>query len=140
MLRLRLVRTSKSSYGTFGVLHYPRAGQFVPFVLTLEDPWLANKPFVSCIPAGTYLCKRVRSPKFGNTFEVTKVPGRDLIRIHWGTDQEDTEGCILVGEEFGADEHDLPVIWSSKRGFSEFLQRTKDVDEFELEIIDLVYA
>ena len=136
MLKFILKRVSKSQYGTFGVMLRKRGDQFVPFVTTLEDPWRNNAPFISCIPEGTYVCKRVRSPKFGDTFEVTKVPGRDLIRFHWGTTIEDTEGCILVGEEFGADELDLPVLWASKRGFAEFLRRLEGCDEFELEIVE----
>lgn len=136
MLTLRHVRTSKTSYGTFGVLHYPKGEQWIPFVLTLEDPWLNNAPFVSCIPAGTYLCKRVRSLKFGDTFEITNVPNRDHVLLHWGNSQKDTEGCVLLGEEFGSDPDGLPVIWSSKRAFDEFVRRTKDVDEFTLVITE----
>ena len=52
--------------------------------LTLENPWRDNTPNISCIPIGTYLCKRVDSPKFGDTFEVSDVSGRTHILFHSG--------------------------------------------------------
>lgn len=137
MMKFILKRISKSQYGTFGVMLRKQGDQFVPFVATLEDPWRNNAPFISCIPKGTYVCQRVRSPKFGDTFEVMKVSAREHILFHWGNDIDDTEGCILVGEEFGADELDLPVLWASKRGFGEFLRRLEGIDEFELEILEV---
>jgi hypothetical protein len=52
----------------------------------------------TAIPAGRYRLALVDSPKFGpDTIAVLGVPGFDLIRIHAGNDDADTEGCILVG-------------------------------------------
>jgi len=130
MKNFTIKRVCTSEEGTFGVLLYANEA----FALTLEDPWRNNKPFESCIPAGTYQCERVNSPKFGNTFEIMSVPRRDHILFHWGNIQEDTEGCILVGEEFGILQNHWAVL-SSKRGFEEFLARTEREDEFILNII-----
>lgn len=124
---LTLLRVGQSERGTFGVL---RNGE-VPFALTLELPWLDNEPRHSCIPTGQYICRRVRSPKFGNTFEVTNVPNRSAILFHKGNTTEDTEGCILVAEEFsGTFEH--PMIVSSERGFGELLALLNDQPAFRL--------
>ena len=40
---------------------------------TLENPWLDNEPYVSCIPKGNYKCHRVDSPRYGDTFQVMNV-------------------------------------------------------------------
>jgi Family of unknown function (DUF5675) len=131
MHTLTLQRVGQSSRGTFGVL---RVGP-VPFALTLERPWVDNQPEVSCIPAGRYQCRRVRSPKFGDTFEVMDVPGRSHILFHKGNTVEDTEGCILVAEEFSGT-FEAPMVVSSERGFLEFKRLLDGHAEFTLLIAD----
>lgn len=126
---LTLIRVGQSSLGTFGVLRY----KDVPFAITLEQPWADNALGASCIPAGTYQCRRVQSPKFGNTFEVMDVPGRTHILFHKGNTVEDTHGCILIAEEF-AWVLDKPSVVSSQRGFDEFMSLMGKQHEFCLEI------
>lgn len=127
MLILDLIRVGSSPRGTFGVL---RHGQ-VPFVLTLERPWADNEREVSCIPAGQYRCRRIRSPKFGNTYEITDVPNRSNVLFHSGNTLDDTHGCILVGEEFSGT-WDKPMLVSSRRGFTELMNYLEGALEFEL--------
>ncbi len=128
---LDLLRVGQSGRGTFGVLRFGA----VPFVLTLERPWQDNQQNVSCIPAGRYRCERIRSPKFGWTFEVKNVPNRTHVLFHSGNTIEDTHGCILVGEEFSGT-WDKPMLASSQRGFLEFLNLLDGVNAFELYVQD----
>ena len=128
---LDLVRVGSSSRGTFGVLRFGA----VPFVLTLERPWRDNQQRVSCIPAGRYACRKVRSPTFGWTFEVTGVPNRTHILFHSGNTIEQTEGCILVAEEFSGT-WEKPMLASSRRGFLEFLKLMDGVLAFDLVVLD----
>lgn len=126
---LTLKRVALNDDATFGVLLLGT----IPFAVTLERPWLNNAPQKSCIPFGVYVCKRVKSPKFGDTFEVTGVPGRSHILFHQGNIPEDSLGCILVGERFD------PVngkngITASREGFKEFLRHFIDRTEFTLTI------
>lgn len=98
---LELLRVSEGFSGTFGEL---RHGEEL-LAYTVEPPWRDNRPNVSCIPAGDYLCTYRRSPRFGWTYWVRDVPGRGFILIHagnWGGDRErgfksNTLGCILPG-------------------------------------------
>jgi hypothetical protein len=129
---LTLLRVGSSDHGTFGVL---RDGA-IPFAVTMEPPWSNNEQRVSCIPPGLYTCKRVVSPKFGETFEVTGVPGRSHILFHAGNTLDDTEGCIMVAEEFGGTDM-LPIIVSSKRGYGEFMAKQISKDAFEIEVMDI---
>jgi hypothetical protein len=129
---LTLLRVGSSDLGTFGVLR----DRAIPFAVTLEPPWTNNAQRVSCIPPGRYVCQRVQSQKFGDTFEVTGVPGRSHILFHAGNTIEDTEGCILVAEEFGGTDL-FPVIVSSKRGYGEFMAKHVGRDSFDLEILDI---
>lgn len=99
---------------------------------TLENPWLNNEPYISCIPNGNYCCKRVDSPRFGNTFEITGVDGRSHILFHWGNYEKDTLGCILLGM---TQVPDLNMISKSRMGFGKFIKYTQDINEFMLHIV-----
>ena len=128
-LELRRIATGKE--GTFGALKY----KDIPFALTLERQWLDNRTSISCIPAGTYKCKHVNSPRFGNTFEVTNVQGRSHILFHKGNLDDDSHGCILVGEQYG-DINDSPGIQASKAGYNEFMKTMIGEVGFRLIIVD----
>lgn len=104
----------------------------VAFAVTLELPEKGNEPERSCIPAGTYTCKRVQSPHFGETFEVTGVNGRSHILFHKGNTTHDTKGCILVGEKYTE-----LAIGESKEGYDEFMGKFKGRDSFILSVIDV---
>lgn len=130
MPRLDLVRVLSNAKATFGVL----ISKGRPFAVTLEKPWRDNKPQVSCIPAGTYLCKRVQSPKFGNTFEITGVVGRSEILFHKGNVETDSLGCVLVAESFEDWKDGRPSIANSAQGFAQFLNEFAGVDEFLLTV------
>lgn len=127
---LILRRVGSTREATYGVL----CKNGVPFVVTLERPWLQNKPRESCIPTGVYVCKRVNSPKFGDTFEVTNVVGRSHILFHAGNVAEDSLGCILVGESF-APVKGKEGIAQSRDGFAEFLAVQKGVTTFSLTVV-----
>lgn len=130
MKQLLIKRIAFLSEQTLGVV----LDENIPFAVTLEQQDDDNKPETSCIPAGTYICKRVMSPTFGDTFEVTNVPGRSHILFHKGNVDEDTKGCILVAEQFEFLKGEIAVL-SSEKGFSEFKERLKGIDTFTLTII-----
>lgn len=129
-MKLIIKRIVTGIHGTFGVFLF----NDIPFALTLEREWLDNQRGISCIPAGHYICKRVNSPKFGNTFEITKVPNRTSILLHRGNLDDDSHGCILVGEQFEPI-NGSPGIAVSTHGYNEFMTITANVNEFELSII-----
>jgi len=136
MKTLIIRRLATGTDGTFGVLVH----NDIPFALSLEREWADNRPSVgdvpgSCIPADEYLCRRVDSPRFGNTFEVTDVPNRTHILFHKGNLDDDSRGCILIGEQFGMISGS-PGIQASKKGYNEFMSIMKDDDEFRLIVVD----
>ena len=132
-MRLTLKRVSSDAQGTYGVL----IDGTRPFAVTLERPWLNNERSVSCIPAGQYACRRVQSPKFGNTFEVTGVPGRTHILFHKGNQVEETQGCILVAEQFGKLGNGNMAVLQSGQGFTEFMLLLAVFDEFTIDILEV---
>lgn len=146
-MRAELVRNTDSEFGVFGHLHvYDDAGNRIAHWCTAEDDWLGNLPGVSCIPSGTYECRRTIYQKHGiPTFEITGVPNRSRILIHPGNTEEDTQGCVLLGMDFGAnpvtDEDDpkggTRLKWAvvrSKDAFAAFMAAMHNVNTFSLEV------
>lgn len=132
-MTLDLIRVGQSEAGTFGVL---RLGP-IPFALTLEQPWRNNETNISCIPPTEYICRRIHSNKFGETFEVQGVERRSHILFHKGNVLADTQGCILVGEEFATDQSGGPILAASARGYNEFMAKLTGMDEFTLRIVEV---
>ena len=131
-MNITLKRISANLDATFGVLIKDNT----PFAVTLERPWLDNQPNISCIPLGNYQCKRLVSPKFGRTYEVIGVSGREHILFHAGNTEKDTHGCILIAEEYGQINGKGAVL-DSKKGFNEFLSIVQGLDEFQLNITEV---
>lgn len=129
--KLTISRVLTGNSGTFGVLIFEN----IPFAVTLEREWLDNARNISCIPAGEYVCKRVNSPKFGSTFEVTEVPGRSHILFHKGNIDDDSHGCILIGEQFGEIGYNKGIK-ASAQGYGEFMAILSHDMEFNLVIVD----
>ncbi len=105
MSRADLIRDVSSDHGTLGVLLVD--GE--PLAHTMEPPWRDNARGRSCIPAGEYRTVWHRSPRYGECYLVTDVPGRSHILIHSGNVGGDpdqglhthTQGCVLLGRRRG---------------------------------------
>ena len=132
MKTMRLKRIHGDETGTYGAII-----DYRPFAVTLEDPWKDNLPNISCIPSGIYTCERIVSPKFGNTFQIMDVPNRTHILFHRGNTQEDTQGCILLGEKYEP-VAGKPGIQFSGQGYREFMGKLTGINEFELVIFNLI--
>ncbi len=100
---------------------------------TLENPWLNNEPYISCIPVGEYIVKTYSSNKYPNVWELQDVEGRSYILIHSGNIEEHTQGCILVGRKWGFLGENIAVLDS--RNTLEKLRSILD-DEFLLNITE----
>ena len=131
-----LTRFAYTKDGTFG-----RLGRFI----TVEEEWQDNQPNISCIPTGTYVCRRVQSPKFGNTFEVTEVPGRSHILLHALNTEEGSRGCIGPTLKLGVlrvkDEDSHEMVYklaglSARKGFNAWLATMQGIDQFRLHVVD----
>lgn len=104
---LRLIRFSPSSDDTLGLLFID--GLFHSF--TIEDEFRSEKVQAETrIPEGAYEISLRTYGSFHNRYskrfstfhkgmlELKNVPGFTDILIHPGNTEEDTEGCILVGD------------------------------------------
>ncbi len=115
MIQVRIYRMDATpSNGTLGALLID--GNLECF--SLEPYHRSNMKNISSIPTGQYICKPVKSQKYGDTWEVTGVAGRSGILFHRGNTDEDTRGCILLGRGV-----DGGKITDSKKAFDKFSKK-----------------
>ena len=102
MKKLTLKRIAKRADYTIGRLEDENG---VKICDTLEPTWRDYKggelkvPRKSAVPEGTYPVVVTKSWKFGKYLPLlVGVPGFEGVRIHSGNTVNDTEGCILVGQ------------------------------------------
>lgn len=139
-----LIRQEYTNQGTFGVLYIQDKAWF-----SLELPNRNNKPNISCIPCGEYICKLRYSPNFKkNLYCLQSVPNRNFILIHGANFAGDEalgyqthlQGCIAIGKSVGIapNKHKRKqrCIMSSQMALNEFMELLGGQD-FILTIKDL---
>lgn len=119
MDKVELIRIESGLSGTFGVVRINGEA----FCVSLELPWKDNQKNISCIPAGTYTCKRRYSAKHKTyLYGVQNVPGRGDIEIHVGNTIADILGCILLGQSYGTYKGKRCIL-SSGGAITEFMDK-----------------
>lgn len=102
----------------------------------LEDPWLNNQPNLSCIPDGLYRCVPRRYYRGGyDAWEITGVPGRDLILFHKGNKADDVTGCIVVGTRIVALSAGVLGVYPSAPAFEEMHRQLGELPEWWVRIL-----
>lgn len=111
--------------GTFGELLIPS----LDFrCVTVEQDWEGNKPYLSCIPEGSYPLVRGHFHRGGyETFEINDVPGRSLIKLHRGNTLDNLMGCIAPGESLGFLNGHWAVV-DSASAFDRMMEALREVD------------
>jgi hypothetical protein len=135
-----LIRSKPTDQGTFAVLIAPSVGLKVHII---ELPERDNEVGFSRIPAGDYICKPYKSPKFGRCWIVSNVPGRSYVLFHKGNLAGDTRknflthsrGCILPGAYQGKIKNQRAILNSTK-AFSEMSLKIGLSNSFNLKIIN----
>lgn len=108
-MKLEVLRISSQKDSTSGILFDTTDGrEFLAY--TLEDEYRETKvKGETRVPAGSYKIKLRKEGGFHNRYtakygsfhkgmlHITDVPGFEFILIHTGNTDENTEGCLLVG-------------------------------------------
>jgi hypothetical protein len=132
-MNLTLIRTDAREDGIFGTLEGPNG----LIAYTLEHAYPRGGIFTPKLPAGIYTCVRglhqlanMKAPFW--TFEITGVPGHTNILIHIGNYNDDSEGCVLVGDTIL--KGPTWMITDSRITFDKFMALQQGVDEFQLTV------
>ena len=125
----KLTRLEFSDNGIFGQFSFE--GDSQSYCVTLEHSF-NDAPIV---PTGIYTCKRgvhcLEHGKPFETFEILGVSGHSGILFHVGNFNDDSRGCVLLGETRTGD-----IITQSVKTFEGFMSRLLGVDTFQLEVIN----
>ena len=130
MNRINITRTYRKNSYTIGKLYVN--GSYVCNTLELHDSTYYGEDFVlgkSAIPVGVYtLATCVWSPKF-NDFRprITDFKYSKNILIHEGNKPEDTEGCILVGNNLVTG-----MVLNSKATLEKLQKKLSEHDSWKL--------
>lgn len=108
MVRGCLKRVRQADHGTGGELVLTDLKSEKELILfTVERPWIDNKPFVSCIPLGTYTVKKRDGSnadlKYPEAWEVLGVEGRSGILFHIANRPCEVYGCIAPNKALRLD-------------------------------------
>lgn len=128
---IEIIRHEGSEQGTIGIMKIVKS----LFCTTLEPRDRLNVPNNSCIPSGQYICRRIITEKFGETYEVQNVPGRSEIVFHAGNIARHTKGCILLGQ-YPAKLKGERAVLNSGETFRMFLHILADYPEIHLTITE----
>lgn len=105
------------------------------FCSTIEDKYrdLSKEKKVygeTCIPFGTYKVIINMSPKYGRLMpRLLDVPHFDGILIHYGNTEQDSAGCLLVGQRSGQ------KVINSRDTFNRLFARLEKYSNIKIEIV-----
>ena len=126
--------------GAWGTIWFNEGQEPVPFAVTLERTYEGTFKQIK-VPDGLWLCTR-RKYNRGNymTWEI-HVPGHRYILFHKGNKELQSDGCILIAEQFFDFDSDpglqSPGVGRSGDAFKEFMQLSEGVDRFFLEVMTI---
>ena len=129
MKHVRIIRVERSEDGLIGVLTIDGKADCWTMQPDERDSHFS-------VPVGNYLCKRFHGKKWQDTFEII-VAGHSALLFHIGNREDDSEGCLLLGEEVGELNGKRAVLASGK-AFMEFMKKMGSDQEFNLVIVDCV--
>lgn len=120
-MRLTLDRKEYDPESTIGDLYLDGVWE----CCTLEDQVREGAKVLgeTAIPEGSYEVLITHSPRFKRMLPLlVDVPGFDGIRIHPGNTTDDTEGCLLVGENV-INHAGRPFLTRSRAAFDRLYQK-----------------
>lgn len=139
-MNLIIARKDFRSDGIFGELH-DEHHKFI--CVTLEHAYLERDGnYFPKVAAGTYTCVRgthqlEHMDHPFETFEITGVPpfdGKPVTKIlfHWGNYNNDSKGCILLGQFIGPKSNGGKMITNSHKTFDAFMKMQEGLQTFDL--------
>lgn len=124
--RLQLRTVSVDALGCFSALMWD--GKL--FAVSVERTFDDNRPIIG---NGVYVCQAAYFNRGGyTTFEIL-VGGHSHVLFHKGNVETDSKGCVILGSSFG-ELNGMPAVLGSQGAFDKFVQLTKGLKSFTMEV------
>lgn len=135
---LTLKRVRKDAFGVFSNL-MNEEGHIIASCLEHSYDY-GDGHWEAKITEGEHECVRGMHTLHNNvefeTFEITGIVGHKGLLFHWGNKENDSEGCVLMGDKFQGN-----AVINSRQTFAHFLAmfmatpERPQVDRFTLRVI-----
>lgn len=107
------------------------------FCVTLEHAYLMDQKWSPKLPNGTYECVKGSHMLHSSmnsflTFEITLVPNHIGILFHPGNLDQDSAGCVLLGQILCTNPWS---VLESRVAFNAFMALQSEVDSFTLTVL-----
>lgn len=137
-MNLTLTRKQYRADGIFSELTDPNGNVIAQ---TLEHAFPeSGDSWEPKIPNGTYICIKgqhqlLSMTKPFTTYEITGVTGHTNLLFHMGNFDENSEGCILLGESLAYDsDRKEQMVTHSDATFAAFMEMQNGIDSFTLTV------
>lgn len=153
MIEFELWRFSSATESTLGILFERKAGRLRWLCFSLEDEFRTVKKYGETrIPAGVYsLSLRLHGghhERYGKRFafhrgmiEIDSVPGFTDVLVHIGNNDDETAGCVLIGDASAQNITEEGSIGASRAAYVRIYPQMADPlargDEVHLTIKDI---
>jgi hypothetical protein len=147
-MKVTVIRIAPSNDDTIGMIFLNGA----PHSFSMEDEYRVKKVAGETrIPAGNYTLNlrtfggfhQRNIELFGFTdgmIEIKDVPNFTDVLFHWGNDEGDTKGCILMGNTARINRDSNGFVGQSREAYKDFYQKVapflRNGEQVECEIID----
>ena len=133
-MNLILTRVAKEEDGIFSHLESDQGLVAITLEHAYEQP---DETYDAKIQPGTYTCIRGQHQLHSmqhpfTTFEITGVTGHSNILFHAGNFNDDSDGCVLLGELVAKSATGAQMITNSRVTFEKFMRLQEGVDSFTL--------
>lgn len=130
MKTVKIIRVERSEDGIIGVLKIDGRAQ----CWTLQPD---DKDTHFSIPSGSYPCQRFHGKKYPDTFEII-VSGHSALLFHPLNIEDESEGCIGLGEYLGAYKGKRAIFNTVRhKAFDDFMKVMGEDQKFNLFIEDV---
>jgi hypothetical protein len=127
----------KGDKQTLGTGYIYKGDKCIFVFKTLELPWRDNQRRISCIPQGTYSCRKRKAAESGSfNYDhvlIQNVPNRSYILFHRVNYVEQLLGCVGVGSKHMDIDGDGDLdIYRSTEAFDIFMELLPETFEVEI--------
>lgn len=139
-MNLKLTRSDFEASGIIGSLTDETEKEIAKTLEHAYDSGNGNGSYAPKLPSGVYKCVKgehrlAHMASTFETYEITNVPGHTNILFHTGNYNNDSEGCVLLGNSVITQANGELMLINSRSTFAKFISLEYGLDTFVLTVV-----